>query len=122
MADFARILAAYDSVTGEDSLTTYIAQISTSASTAIEGDTFLQTLKRHLPGEWVGSASELIDLITACEPHDVVVPNWPTTAKQVTEKLTRSAPTLRKVGWIIENLGNKNRENRTLWKIYPHES
>jgi hypothetical protein len=118
MADFAKVLAAYDLVTGEESLNIYLSLINSSATTAIEGDKFLDSLKRHLQGGWTGSAGELLEKINSLEPF-VTTQSWPTSAKSVTEKLMRSAPTLRKAGWTVDNLGDKNKGNRTLWRIVP---
>jgi hypothetical protein len=47
---------------------------------------------------------------------------WPQNSRQVTDKLARSAPTLRKVGWLIENLGSKNHSNAQRWMITPPAS
>lgn len=118
MADFALILAAYDAVTGQESLKAYISQISSSATTTIEGDPFLDSLQKHLSGGWVGSAVDLLEKINSIEPY-ALAQGWPKSAKSVTEKLMRSAPTLRKAGWIVDNLGNKNKEDRTIWRIVP---
>jgi hypothetical protein len=118
MADFAKVLAAYDLVTGEESLNIYLSLINSSATTVIEGDKFLDSLKRHLHGGWTGSAGELLEKINSLEPF-VTAQGWPSSAKSVTEKLMRSAPTLRKAGWTVDNLGDKNKGNRTLWRIVP---
>lgn len=118
MADFAIILAAYDAVTGEESLKTYISQISSSATSAIEGDKFLDALQKHLTGGWVGSAIDLLEKINSLEPYPDPQ-GWPKSAKSLSEKLMRSAPTLRKAGWTVDNLGDKNKENRTIWRITP---
>jgi hypothetical protein len=118
MADFALILAAYDAVTGQESLKAYIASISSSATTTIEGDQFLDCLKKHLSGGWMGSAVDLLEKINSLELYPMAQ-GWPKSAKNVSEKLMRSAPTLRKAGWTVDNLGDKNKENRTIWRIVP---
>jgi hypothetical protein len=118
MADFAIILAAYDEVTGEESLKTYTSQISSSATSSIEGDKFLNSLQKHLAGGWVGSASDLLEKINALERY-VDPQGWPKSSKSVSEKLMRTAPTLRKAGWTVDNLGDNNKEHRTIWRIVP---
>jgi hypothetical protein len=118
MADFAIILAAYDEVTGEESLKTYTSQISSSATSSIEGDKFLDSLQKHLAGGWVGSASDLLEKINALERY-VDPQKWPKSSKSVSEKLMRVAPTLRKAGWTVDNLGDNNKEHRTIWRIVP---
>ena len=121
MADFSRYLAALDAVRGTDSLNQYFAEIGKSASNSIDADSFLNALEKHLGGAWTGTASELLDEINPFMPYGSDK-SWPHNAKQVTEKIARTAPTLRKAGWVVEDLGSNNHLNRRKWSITPPAS
>ena len=121
MADFARYLAALDEIRGTDSLPQYLKEIGKSASNAIDTDSFLKALEKHLSGTWTGTASELKDELNKYAPLEFDK-SWPNNAKQVTEKLARTAPTLRKAGWIVEDLGSNNHSNVRKWVITPAAS
>jgi len=66
----------------------------------------------------MGSAVDLLEKIDSLELYPMAQ-GWPKSAKNVTEKLMRKAPTLRQAGWTVDNLGDKNKENRTIWRIVP---
>jgi hypothetical protein len=118
MADFANVLAALDIVRGGGALNAYFAEIERSAHNAIEENTFLSEMTKSLTSYWIGSASELNELLEAGGAN-VYRKDWPQSSAEITERLTRTAPTLRKTGWTIENTGTKNREKVTRWKIVP---
>lgn len=118
MADFANILAALDLVRNGGALNAYFAEIERSAHNAIEENTFLAELTKSLTSQWIGSASELNEFLEVSGAN-VYRRDWPQSSAEITERLTRTAPTLRKTGWIIENTGTKNREKVTRWKIVP---
>ena len=118
MADFARILKAIDMVRGTDSLSAYLEEIGKMASNAIDGDNFLKVLRKLIPNSWTGTAAELLDLVSPAMPLGLDK-TWPTSAREVTEKLTRTSPTLRKVGWNIEDLGSSNENKTKRWRIAP---
>lgn len=118
MADFASILAAMDIARNKGALHSYYSEIERSAHIAIEENVFLSELAKTVTASWVGSASELNGLLLdgGANPYRK---DWPQSSAEVTERLTRTAPTLRKTGWIIENIGTKNHEKVTKWKIVP---
>lgn len=118
MADFAKILAAHDKVASSNSLEIYLGLIDSSASSAIENDKFLTAISRHITSSWKGSANDLLEFINSREPYHFDK-EWPNTPKKVTERLVRSAPTLRKVGWEVDNLGASNKEKVTVWRVKP---
>ena len=121
MADFARVLQALDEICDTESLTQYREEIGKSASNSIDNDTFLKALGNQIESSWTGTASELLDEMSSKTPYHVDK-TWPQNSRQVTDKLARSAPTLRKVGWLIENLGSKNHSNAQRWMITPPAS
>lgn len=118
MADFARILRAIDIVRGTDSLPGYLSEIGKMATNAIDGDHFLEALRRSIPISWTGTASQLLDLVRPGKPFGFE-PHLPTSAREVTEKLIRISSTLRKAGWKIEDLGSSNEHKTKKWRITP---
>ena len=72
MADFAKVLAALDTVTGWDTLASYRAKVASLALSLIEGNTFAYAIYRLAtcpspggldPGPWEGTAGELLDTL-----------------------------------------------------------
>lgn len=121
MADFARYLAALDEIRGTNSLGQYLKEIGKSATNSVDSDPFLKALETHLSGSWTGTASELLEELNPYAPFGFDK-SWPQNPKQVTEKLARTAPTLRKAGWLIEDMGSNNHLNRRKWVITPAAS
>ena len=118
MADFARILRAIDIVRGTDSLTSYLDEIGRMASNAVEGDNFFKAVQKVINSTWTGTAAELLELTKSEIP---LLPDkfWPTTPVEVTGRLIRTSPTLRKVGWQIDDLGSNNERKIKKWRITP---
>ncbi len=121
MADFARVLAALDSIEGSNSLGQYLKELNNGASNSVEDNPFLKALTLQLNGEWRGTSNELKILITPDTywPEDK---NWPHTAKAVTELLKRFAPTLRKIGWTVHDLGSNNEAGVMRWLLAPPQT
>ena len=72
MADFAKVLAALDQVTGWGTLASYRAKVASLALSLIEGNTFAYAIYRLAtlsspgglePGPWEGTAAELLDTL-----------------------------------------------------------
>src|SRR5450755_2018982 len=72
MADFAKVLAALDTVTGWETLASYRAKVATLALSLIEGNTFAYAIYRLAtlpspgglePSPWEGTAGELLDTL-----------------------------------------------------------
>ena len=118
MADFAKILAAIDEVRGTDSIGDYNREIRRSAFNAIEENQFLVDVTRLIVSTWQGSASDLNEFLRT-NGANCFSKDWPATSSEITERLTRSAPTLRKAGWTVDNLGATNHEKVTKWRIAP---
>lgn len=121
MADFGRILQAIDELRGTDSLARYSSEIGKSASNSLDNDSFLKALSKQITSSWTGTASELLDEMNSKTPYSFDK-TWPQNSRHVTDKLTRSAPTLRKVGWLIDDLGSNNHLNARRWMINPAAS
>lgn len=98
MADFGRILAALDEVTGWDTLATYEATAADIAETVVESDLFAEAVRELVTAkdsnsEWQGTAAALLGQITP----DKTPKWWPRTPRAAGGRLRRTAPSLRRV-------------------------
>ncbi|MGH3377635.1 MAG: hypothetical protein ACRDS0_03735 [Pseudonocardiaceae bacterium] len=109
MADFARVLAALDQVTGWDTLATYRAKIADMSMTLIEGNAFAQALYRLLttptydgsapPERWEGTAAELLSALQEiCRRANIAIAELPENVQALGVRLSQVSPSLRKVG------------------------
>jgi hypothetical protein len=121
MADFARILATLDRVLGTSSFNEYMNMIKNAAATIIDNDPFLKCLEESIHMTWKGSANELKDHLSGVSMRKDDR-GYPQTAKDFTDKLKRSAPTLRKRGWIVEKLDANNHRHVIIWVLTPPAS
>jgi 5S rRNA maturation endonuclease (ribonuclease M5) len=100
MADFGRVLAALDQVTGWDTLGSYRASADDIAEVVVESDLFAEAIRELVTGQdsgvgtWKGTAAELRQQITPAKPPKW----WPRTPRAASGRLRRSAPSLRRVG------------------------
>ena len=112
MADFARILAAVDTVMGTSGLRHYMTKQSGMAVDALSGDPFVQAVMAL--GKFDGTSAELLDKIhTPKRPPK----RWPATAKAVTQRLRRQAPVMRKAGISISDDDGANHDGVVRWSI-----
>jgi hypothetical protein len=107
MADFARVLAALDQVTGWETLPTYRDKVAAMSAALIEGNTFAQALYRFAarpgpdgqPTGWEGTAGELLEELRAlCLETGMPHGDLPDNGKAAGLKISEIAPSLRKVG------------------------
>lgn len=108
MADFARVLAALDTVTGWDTLGSYRAKAAALALTLIEGNTFAYALYRLAtatspgglePRPWEGTAAELLDTLRQiCAEMRMPASDLPEDVRAVGRQVREIAPALRKAG------------------------
>ncbi len=96
MADFARVLAAVDTVKGWAALATYKATAQAAVTDALEGDPFGSAIAAFARGRgtWTGTATQLLAAITPDKPPK----SWPKDATRAGGQLKRLAPLLRSVG------------------------
>lgn len=94
MADFARVLAALDEVTGWKTTDTYAGTADEVAEAVIESDPFADHIRRLTAavGTWNGTAADLHARITPERPPK----GWPATPRAVSGALRRCAPALRR--------------------------
>jgi hypothetical protein len=98
MADFARILAALDTVTGWTTLDDYRTTAAEATAAVLEADPLAQallTFARRNP--WQGTAGQLLNAITPDRPPR----DWPATARKLSGDLRRIAPALRANGITV---------------------
>lgn len=122
MADFALVLAGVDQLMHTDGLTRYADQAKTMAEDSLDADPFLAALRTNLAGDFCGTAAELRAEVTPDADGWRPPAEWPKTARQVTSRLRRNAPALRKAGWTIEDQGADNKAHATTWLIRPAET
>ena len=102
MADFARVLAAVDKVTGWTTLDTYRAAARDSVSDVLDGDLFARALIEMVQerGEWLGTASELLAAVPTPERPPK---SWPKDATRASGQVKRLAPALRTIGIEVDD-------------------
>lgn len=108
MADFAKVLAALDTVTSWDTLASYRAKVATLALSLIEGNTFAHAIYRLAtcpspggrdPAPWEGTAAELLDKVRQlCAEARMPASDLPEDVRAVGRQVREIAPALRKAG------------------------
>jgi hypothetical protein len=114
MADFARILAALDTVTGWATLPAYLALGAETNRAVLDADPFATAVLDLIAGQavgWTGTAAELLACVTAPE---IPPKTWPRSAKQVAGQLKRISPALRSAGVTITRQRTETRRLITL--------
>lgn len=103
MADFARVLAAVDQVTGWQTLPDYLAASSNVASDALEGDLFGTALAALVTraGTWTGTAAQLLEQLQPA--NGVRPPDWPKDPTRTSGRVKRLAPLLRSIGITVDD-------------------
>lgn len=116
LADFAKILAAIDQVTGWNTLHDFTTLANEITEAVIEADPFADAVRTLIQGKrtWTGTAADLHKLITPEMPPK----NWPRTPRAVSGHLRRVAPALRKNGIGIEF--NRDSSSRTIRLTYTN--
>lgn len=106
MADFARVLAALDHVTGWDSLAAYKEATDSAQEIVVESSTFSAAVRefafRLSAGEqWKGTATKLLTELTPVDPSSRKPrppDKWPKNARAASGRLKRDLPALASVG------------------------
>lgn len=102
MADFGRILAALDHVTGWKALDLYRAAAEQVAADVVQGDALamavLELVAATTEGRWHGTPTELH---RALEQHRHDASAWPKSPKALSGQLTRLGPALRSQGVTV---------------------
>jgi hypothetical protein len=103
MADFAYVLAAVDQVLGTTGFTTYLGLRDELAEDALNSDPVLGAISRAIAEEWTGTAADLLSEITPGDADWRPPKDWPRTPIAMRGVLKRRAPSLRRLGWTVED-------------------
>ncbi|PYI38920.1 ATP-binding protein [Arthrobacter psychrolactophilus] len=96
MADFARVLAALDQVTGWTTLEDYLKTTTEAAVDVIEGNLFAAAIRDLIEdcGVWTGTTTELLEKVSP-HPRPQI---WPKTPGAAGGALKRNIPPLKSIG------------------------
>lgn len=114
MADFATVLAAVDRVLGLDGLATYLAQSRRLAEVVVESDPVAEAIVALVikQGLVEASAGEILEMVLPPRPTK----SWPSSARGMAERLTRTAPALREMGLEVEP-GRRGHGGKRIWRL-----
>ena len=121
MADFARLLAALDSVTGWTTLAAYTAGASEVNDAVLDSDplaTAVRELLAHQAVGWTGTAGQLLELLTPDPPPR----SWPRTPRALSGQLRRLAPALRSAGMTVDFIKDNGPGRHRLVRLAHDES
>jgi len=118
MADFGYVLAAVDDVLGTDGMKTYVGSRTEMAEEVVTSDPVLAALTAEVTGEFLGTSAELLQLITPTRLDWKAPKDWPT-ARQLTSTVKRRAPSLRRLGWTVEEAEKDPRARAVRFKLTP---
>ncbi|MCA1713291.1 MAG: DUF3854 domain-containing protein [Actinobacteria bacterium] len=119
MADFARVVAAVDMVLQSDGLARYRRQGGDLALDAVESDPVLSAIVKRLHEPWTGTGGELKAMLEPAFWSARPPKGWPENARDMTALLRRRAPSLRKLGWTVEDLPRGGRNNQVRFQLAP---
>jgi len=108
MADFGRILAALDKVTGWDTVSTYRLLGTEVAHDVVEADpvaTAVAGLVPNVGDSWAGMVGQLYRELTPERPSK----DWPGNPRGLSGRLRRSAVALRATGVVVEIGSHRNK-------------
>lgn len=121
MADFGRVLAAVDAIMGTDGMSRYRAQAGELASDAVTSDPVLSTLAGTIRAPWSGAAVDLLDMLTDALGDIKPPKEWPRNARTLGATLKRRAPSLRRLGWTVEQTLDRT-ERGQVWRLTPPDA
>lgn len=119
MADFAVVAAAVDQLLGTRALDRFMEQSRTMAEDSLTADSFLAAMVSALTTTFEGTAAELLAHVTPTTDGWRRPTDWPKNPQQVSGRLRRNAPALRKSGWLVEDDGARNRDGVKVWRVTP---
>lgn len=101
MADFARILAALDALTGWSTREGYTTCTTETNHAVVDADPFAAAIIQLLQGQAVGWQGNATELLAALAP-ETVPRDWPRTARAAAGHVRRIAPALRASGVEVD--------------------
>jgi hypothetical protein len=124
MADFAKVLACVDEVLGTEGLAHYREQCRRLAADTLD-DPFIAEIVRRRYACIDNTSAEILAAIEGAIRSDDdsdywrAPKGWPTSAREVTNQLTRHAPAMRGQGWTVEDDGGLNKRGILRWSFDP---
>jgi hypothetical protein len=122
MADFARVLLAVDKVLATAGYDTFAEQAERTAEQVADSESVIVAIREHIRehiGEsdesWAGAASELLKLLTPEKPPK----DWPASPQAMGGRLSRAAPVMRRLGWVVEKRERSDEKGSRGWLITP---
>ena len=122
MADYARVLACIDEIHHTEGLQRYRERATHLAADSVAADPFIARLQEISYTAEDVTAAEILAEATPTDPGWRRAQDWPKKPRMVTTRLTRHAPTLRALGWHVENDGGQNKAKTTRWTITAPEA
>ncbi|WP_428386447.1 hypothetical protein [Mucisphaera sp.] len=119
MADFAQVLAALDQacpeLTGGQAYESFMKQRGRISQEVVEADPVASALVACVQekGEFRGSASELLELLTPDNP----LRGWPGTPQAMGQRLKRIAPDLRELSLEVSQDKESDSHRKRLWIV-----
>jgi hypothetical protein len=123
MAEFARVLAAVDRVTGWGSFNTYAVQSDVLAADVVAADVLASAVVEFMGKHttWTGKPTELLKALTAQQYPDERArreKDWPKNAAQMTSELKKCTVQLAAVGIIAEHGGSgRGAKKQRTWTL-----
>ncbi|MCV7222948.1 hypothetical protein [Mycolicibacterium elephantis] len=125
MADFGRVLACVDHITGSTGMARYRERIRSGLRESTSTSSFIQAAidLRYDTGKAGKTAAEILNdvnqrwpivAMSATTPRD-----WPRSPRSVTSALKRNAPGLRSMGWHVDDDGARNLACVMRWTLRP---
>jgi hypothetical protein len=121
MADFARVLAAVDQVQGTRGLQTYLDARTELAEDALTNDPVLAAIAATITQEWTGTAADLLAAINPADDRWRAPKGWPSKPRDMTTIVKRRAPSLRRLGWTVEQGERDSVARAVTWRLKPRE-
>ncbi len=118
MADFARVLAAVDQVLNTKGVERYRQLAGELATDAVTSDPVLSAITATVKDEWSGAVTELLDLLEKTLGDGRPPKGWPTGARALASLLRRRAPSLRRLGWTVDQTSEHSKLG-IVWNLAP---
>jgi hypothetical protein len=120
MADFAKILAAVDTILGTEGLKAYLNLRTELAEDAATSDPLLIAIAENITTEFTGTSAELLAAVEPEVEKWKPPKDWPASARALTGQMRRHAPTLRRLGWVVTELDRAaSRSKQVRWQLNP---
>ncbi len=117
LADFAKVLAAVDKVTGMNACELFVGQAVRVAEDVVESDAVAIQVRDYVlgRGNWSGTAKQLLDCLT---PEDKAPKGWPASPRGLSGRLRRLIPALAAVGvTVTPPAGQTGVRRERIWRL-----